>query len=459
VIISLLALTISFVLFLFLRVQFLSLGGFVENLVTLSLSPRIILCFIALAIVVGMAAGFLPALFFSRINAVQVLKDMSSLKVFRHVTTRKALIVIQYTFSLILITATIIGYNQYRSFVNFDLGFTTENILNIKVNGTNGDLFVKELSELPEVTGISTSLLVSSLGSTYGTQMKYPKNPHDSSGVLMNFVDEHYLTLHEYTFLAGRNFNPVPEDAEESETIVNEQVLQRLDIGKRDPLQAVGEVVIIDGKKLTIAGVVKDFHYRTVMHSIEPTVFRYSRNTNYGYVNAKISTDDWPATFARIEKAWRKIDTVHPLDARFYDDQIEEAYGQFSVMLKVIGFLAFLAICIASMGLFGMVVFTTETRLKEISIRKVLGASEGRLIYLLSKGFLGLLGLAALIALPITYLFFDRVALAKFAYHQPIGLGEMVIAAASVMVIAFFMIITQTLKTARANPAEVLKNE
>jgi putative ABC transport system permease protein len=459
VIISLLALTISFFLFLFLRVQFLSLADFIENLASLSLSPVVILSFIALAIVIGMTAGFLPALFFSRINAIQVLKDASSVKVFRHVTTRKALIVIQYTFSLIFITATIIGYNQYKSFISFDLGFSTENILNIRVDGTDADRVVKELSELPEVNGISTSLLVSSLGSTYSMQMKYPKNPHDSAGVLQNFVNEHYLTLHEYTFLAGRNFNPKPDSAEESEIIVNEQLLQRLDIGKRDPQQAVGEEVAIDGKKLTIVGVVKDFHYRTLLHELSPAVFRYATNRTYGYINAKISTHDWPVTLASIEKAWRKIDPVHPLDAKFYDDQIEEAYRQFAVMIKIIGFLAFLAVCIASMGLFGMVVFTTETRLKEISIRKVLGASEGRLIYLLSKGFLGLLVLAASIALPLTYLFFDKVVLTKFAYHPPIGFGEMVIAGASVMILAFFMIISQTLKTARSNPAEVLKNE
>jgi ABC-type antimicrobial peptide transport system permease subunit len=111
------------------------------------------------------------------------------------------------------------------------------------------------------------------------------------------------------------------------------------------------------------------------------------------------------------------------------------------------------------MGLFGMVVFTTETRLKEISIRKVLGASEGGLVYLLGKGFLVLLTIAALIALPVTYLFFDKVVLANFAYHQPIGIGELLIGATMIMIIAVVMIGVQTMKIARANPAEVLKNE
>ncbi len=129
------------------------------------------------------------------------------------------------------------------------------------------------------------------------------------------------------------------------------------------------------------------------------------------------------------------------------------------MMLKVIGFLAFLAVCISSMGLFGMVVFTTETRLKEISIRKVLGASEGKLIFLLSRGFILLLSIAAGIALPITYLFFDKVVLANFVYHDPIGWPEMLIGFLSVMGIAFLMVGSQTFKVARSNPAEVLKRE
>jgi putative ABC transport system permease protein len=128
-------------------------------------------------------------------------------------------------------------------------------------------------------------------------------------------------------------------------------------------------------------------------------------------------------------------------------------------MVKVIGFLGFLSVCIASLGLFGMVVFTTETRLKEISIRKVLGASEWILIVLLSRGFLLLLAVASAVALPATYLFFDKVVLVNFAYHIPIGVAELFSGVSIVILIAFAMIGSQTLRVARSNPANVLKNE
>jgi ABC-type antimicrobial peptide transport system permease subunit len=147
------------------------------------------------------------------------------------------------------------------------------------------------------------------------------------------------------------------------------------------------------------------------------------------------------------------------MEAVFYDDQIEKAYSEFSAMVKIIGFLSFLAISIASMGLLGMVVFTTETRLREISIRKVLGATEGHLIYMLSRGFLLLLAVSALIALPATYFLFDQVFLSDIVHRAPIGISELLLSIAVVMGVALLMIGSQTLRVARSNPAEVLKNE
>jgi putative ABC transport system permease protein len=162
---------------------------------------------------------------------------------------------------------------------------------------------------------------------------------------------------------------------------------------------------------------------------------------------------------ARIESEWKKVDPVHPFQAEFFDEAIEQAYSEFSTMIKVIGFLSLLAISIASMGLFGMVVFTTETRLKEISIRKVMGASSGNLIYLLNRGFLLLLSISALIALPVTYLFFENVVLRNFPYHTPVQLPELFAGLVAVLLIAFIMIGSQTMKAAKSNPAEILKGE
>ena len=386
-----------------------------------------------------------------------MLKNASTIKVFRHISFRKALVVIQYTFSLIFITATILGYHQYKGFLRLDLGFKTNNVLNIDMQGNKDDVFVRGLAELPAVKMISRSSIVSSLGSMYGCTVKY-QDPLDSAGVDQNTIDENYLPLHQYTFLAGRNFTRRPKDAPETEVIVNERLIKRFNIGHGNPEKAVGNVITTGDKKLTIVGVLKDFHYGTVESEIAPTIMRYSAEPG-GYLNVKISSDNLPAAMAAIEALWIQIDKVHPLDAKFYDDQIERAYRWLSVMVEVVGIFALLAICIASLGLFGMVIYMMEKRVKEISIRKVLGAGEGVLVLLLSKGFLVLLGISALIALPATWLFVEKVLLARVAYHEPIRFGELFSGLFIVAGIAFVMIGVQTLKIVRANPATVLKNE
>jgi ABC-type antimicrobial peptide transport system permease subunit len=287
--------------------------------------------------------------------------------------------------------------------------------------------------------------------------MKY-KDPMDSSNVFSNNVDDHYLPMHKYRFLAGRNFERKSPGSEETEVIVNEETVKRFRIGGGKYTKALGETVNMDNKKLTIVGILKNFHYGTVENKIEPMAIRYS-STPGGYLNIMIRSNNIPETHAAIESIWRKIDPVHTLDAHFYDEQIEEAYSQFSVMIKIIGFFSFLAICIASMGLFGMVIYSTEKRLKEISIRKVLGASEGSLVYLLSRNFLLLLIIAACISIPLTWIFFDKVVLVHFAYHQPIGPSDILLGFLAVAGIAFLMIGSHTLKIARANPGRVLKAE
>lgn len=455
VLISLLALVISFGLFLVLKEQFVSLHRFISNLVSLDLSLQVMVAFAAFAVAIGIMAGLLPAIFFAKIPSLAVLKGASAILSPKRLGLRRSLIVVQYMFSLIFITTTLIGYVQYKGMLSYDLGFSTSNIINIRLQNNKPEIVEARLAELLEVEQISKSAIITSLGSTWGTQVKYQG---DSGFVWQNGINEQYLPLHKYTLLAGRNFAAKAQTTTETEVIVNEKLLARFDIAQDDVAGAVGEVITIEGKRLTIIGVVKDFHYETLEDPINPTVLRYEAQPG-GYLNVKVNTTDWPAIMASLESTWDEIDPVHPLDAKFYDEQIEQAYSQFSVMLKVIGFLAFLAICIASMGLFGMVVFTTETRLKEISIRKVLGAGESSLIYLLGRGFLLLLGIATAVAIPITYLFFDQVVLVQFAFHAPIGATELFAGVVGVMVIAFLMIVSQTLKAARTNPAHILRNE
>lgn len=462
VMISLAALFLSFLLFLILRPQLINIAPEMQRTVKLNLSPAMVAAFIAFSVIVGIIAGFLPAIFFSKVSAISALGDTSSLKVFKHLTLRRALVLIQYTVTLIFITTTAVGYVQYKNILAFDLGFNTENVLNINMQGNQSDALFKELSEMPEVTALSRSLIVTAVGNAWGGMVKYV-NSRDSALVLTNQVDKNYLPLHGYKLLAGGNFIAQPSTAQAvSEVIVNEQVLKRFNIANGDPEKAIGQEITfsnfnLHGQRLTIVGVMQDFHYGKVDNLIGPTAFMPWTPEDRTMINAKIQSADLLATLAKIESTWKKIDPVHPFEAKFYDEEIEEAYSEFSSMIKIIGFLAFLAISIASMGLFGMVVFTTETRLKEIGIRKVMGASSGNLVFLLSRGFLTLLSISALVALPVTYVFFENVVLRRFPYHTPVQITELLVGLLVVLLIAFLMIGSQTLKAARSNPVEVLK--
>ncbi|GAB3961001.1 ABC transporter permease [Spirosoma harenae] len=468
ILISLAALVLSYLIFLVLRPQLINLAPEMQRTVKLELTPSMVITFIIFSISVGVMAGFAPALFFSKVSAIKALRNVSaptyrSVKVFKHLTLRRALVVIQYTLTLIFITTTAIGYVQYKNILAFDLGFNTENILNITMQGNKPDAFVQELSEMPEVKALSRSLIITSVGNAWGGYMKY-NDSRDSALVMTNNVDENYLTVHEYKLIAGGNFIARPTTAKAAtEVIVNQQVLKRFNIGNNDPEKAIGKEITFSNfggtRQMTIVGVMKDFHYGKVDNLVGPVAFMHWTPEDRAVINAKIQSKDILATRAKIESIWKKIDRVHPFEAEFYDEAIEEAYSEFSTMIKIIGFLSFLAISIASMGLLGMVAFTTETRLKEVSIRKVMGASPGNLVFLLSRGFLVQLSIAALIALPVTYFFFEKVVLTNFPYHTPVQVAELFVGLLVVLLIAFLMIGSQTMKAVKSNPTEILKNE
>ncbi len=460
IMISCIALVFSFLLFFLLRSHLISLQSDLQKILVLNISPQVIGYSVVFAITIGISAGVFPAVFFAKIDAINALKNSASVKLFRSINLRKALIVFQYSISIIFITSTLIMLKQYSYFLAYDLGFSTENILNIKMQGNKSDVLKKELAEISEVKAIAKSTMLPGVGNYWSIPLSYPPQA-DSAIVFYNTVDENYLPLHKHLFLAGRNFLTKSDSATETEIIVNESLLKRFNIANQNPVDAVGEVLELgrEHTRVTIIGVIKDFTYgKADNHNSQEVIFRYS-STSLKYLNVSILSSDWPVTHAKIKSIWKNLDPVHPLEAKFYDAELEEAFSGLKASLKLGGFLATLAICIASLGLLGMIVFTTETRIKEISLRKVLGASEIKLIYLLGKGFFLLLLIATLIALPATYFVWNNVLLINMINHASIQLPELFGGVIGIALIAAFMIGSQTLKVARTNPAEVLKNE
>jgi len=353
------------------------------------------------------------------------------------------------------ILAATFEYKQYQHALSFDLGYDTSNILNVRLQGNDAEQFRTELEKIPEVEMLSSSLMITSVGSYYGETAKY-KDPMDSASVYFNGVDDNYITLHNHKLIAGNNFVPTLNDSASVQVIVNEEVLKRFSIGT--PEEAIGEVLEFGDDEATIVGVINNFHYGTIQSDVDPFLFQY-RTDNFYQVNIKLNTPDLLTAREKVEQAWKTIDPIHPIRASFYDDRIEQTYSEYAVMIKIIGFLAFLAITIAIMGLLGMVMFTTETRMKEISIRKVLGASEKGLVMLLGRGFMWLLLIASVLAVPTTYFLFDEVVFSDISYRAPIGAFDLMAGTLFVMVLAIVAVASQTIGASRRNPATILRNE
>jgi putative ABC transport system permease protein len=456
IIVALLALIFAIGFFFLLRPAFIAIDNQISDMVTLELNSKILLQFIALAVITGLVAGLLPAILFSRISPNNVLRNSIALSNVQGISLRKILIVVQFVLSIMFILGALIEYKQFKYALNFDLGYQTDNILIIDLQDNDTERVKAELAKMPEVESIAASMMVTSVGSYWANTMKY-KDPLDSTSVYYNGVDVNYLPLHGHKLLAGNNFAPLANDTSTLQIIVNEQLIKYFNIGT--PEESIGEVVTLGKKEAVIVGVMKDFHYGTLSREVKPFLLKYNKDRFYK-LNVKFSpTTNLLAAREKIAQSWKDIDDVHPFEASFYTEELERTYDEFSALVKIIGVLSFLAVTIAALGLLGMVMFTTETRLKEISIRKVLGASENTLVYLLGKGFLLLLVIASVIAVPLTVLIFQKVIFSDVAFHANISILDTLSGPALVIFIGMITTVVITSFAARSNPATILRNE
>lgn len=460
IVVALISVVISYGLFLLIKPFFMEIVLDNRNMVTMEFKWEHVMYFIAFAFAIGLIAGVLPSTVLAKLKAISIFRDASSVKLIKGVNLRKVLIVIQFTMSIFLIIGSTIAYRQYKFALNFDLGFTTDNVLNLSLSGNDAKLLMTEIEKLPEVQKISRSGMIPNTGEVWGEELKY-KDPLDSADVFVNFVDKNYFSTHEFSFIAGGTFPYDQEDGDSKFIVIDELLLKRFNF--ESPESAIGEVLTLDRRfeeiKVEIVGVIEQFQYTKIDSESEPVAIIQGTPEDYQFLNLVVQSDDMIALMDKLEAIWTGIDKVHPFEAQFYDELIQRAYDDQAVMFKIFGFLAFLAISIASMGLLGMAVFTTETRQKEISVRKVLGANKQQLMFILSKGFIIMMLISALIAMPLSYLFFTEMVMEDFVNRISIGPIELLSGVFIVFVIGILTISWQTGKAARTNPAEMLRTE
>ncbi len=464
ILLSILAMLVGLGLFYVIRPGVLnlappSLQGYA--MFELAVTGEHLVWFLLFAVVVGAAAGFLPALFHSKLKAGVAFQDGSKTKLFSGVSLRKVLIVFQFTLSIGLIMCAVLINNQYKFALGYDLGYTTENILTVDIDGDYIELLENEYAQLPEVTESSKSTWVLGVGGDgLNAGMVQSEDRKGRTISLVNHIDINYMEMHNLRFLAGTNFlAPLSQNEEARYVIVNEGLLKALELGA--PEVAIGKILWCNGQKVTIQGVVEDMvTIGLTKKFLESFVFMQTNQPDqYKSLNLKIQSSDLVTTLNKLEEIYEAQDPVHPFKAAFYNDKITASYKSDKANQTIISFLAFLAISISTLGLLGMAVYTTETRMKEISIRKVLGAGITHLVLLLSRSFLLLIVIAGAIAIPVTLHIVDTQVLNSFWQRAETGVLEVASGLVIVLVISIITMSWQIGQAAIKNPSDLLRND
>ncbi|MBT1705158.1 ABC transporter permease [Chryseosolibacter indicus] len=423
------------------------------NWLDLSLTWEMVAVFLVFAIATGMITGVLPALHFAGLNPIQSLKGLSVNNKFSRMRIRKVLVVFQFGLSFCFIVLMFIFSKQYQYNLNYNYGFNTDNILDVELQGLDPAKFDAEFSRLAEVQTISKSSGI--LGMSFTETYVREQSGKDSLAVVQLFVDSNYIENMDLLLVAGRNFPP-GDFTQERHIIVNEEFVHAWNIDHA--IDAIGKTFLVDGNYLEVIGVLKNFHYAPLHTPIRSFFFR-TDTSQFRYANVKLTTNDIKNTMTSMEKTWSTLHDSRKLEAKFFDDEMEEFYFFYRKLLEMIGYLGVLAISISVLGLLGMVIYTTEWRTKEAGIRKVFGASDSGIAWLLSKDFLKLMFYAIALGIPISSWLFDDFLSAIQYYRVSIGIWDIVISVVIFFVVGVLAIASQVRKVAVKNPVDTLRYE
>lgn len=423
-------------------------------------NPTILLFLGLTTIAVVLLSGFYPALVLSGFNPITALKSRITPRMVGGISLRRGLVVLQFAIAQVLIIGMMIVVSQMEFFRNASLGFDKEAILNIyipndSVSNTKVDAFKHQLVQHAGVKNITFSFASPSDNGNWDSDFKFDHSAKSTDfSANLKWADTNYFNTYNLQLVAGRVF--FPSDTVR-EFVVNETLVKKL--GIKNPQDIIGKQMDFwDGDMVAqVVGVVKDFHVHSLRDPLMPVALSTWKRM-YRQAGIKIDAANLAPTVAFIEKTWNATFPEYVYQQQFLDEKINNFYRQENQLSQLYKIFAAIAIFISCLGLYGLVSFMAVQRTKEVGIRKVLGASVGKIVYLFSKEFTLLIGIAFLIAGPVAYLIMHGW-LENFTFRIKLGAGIFIIAILLSVMIAWITVGYKAVKAALANPVKSLRTE
>ena len=428
-----------------------------DNAIVLHFSSALFGAFFLLFIfIVGIVAGIYPAFVLSGFKPVKNLKGIGTKKSRNYV--QQSLVVFQFGISITLMICSFMMYRQFQFIQQKDLGFNQEHLISVRLNGgTRGKaaLLKQDLGNQTAISAI-TSATMSLVNVDNSADFKWQgMKESDVFLATQANVDPSFIPTLGIQLMNGSNFLPQKITDTINNYILNETAVKRMGYSVDNVL---GKKVTFWGATGFVIGVVKDFHFKSLNAGIEPFIFRYQPWAPYFNLLVKTEAGKAAEAIQQIQKIYKKYDSETPVEFSFVDESINELYKNDKRIAIIIAFFAGLTIFVGCLGLFGLAVFSAEQRIKEIGIRKVLGASVPHIVQLLSKDFVKLILVSIVLASPIAYYAMYKW-LQDFAYRIDIPWWVFALAGFIAVFIALLTVSFQAIKAAVANPAKSLRTE